>query len=136
MEMKDYEELEKRLCKHLEEISSHKSFDMGDIEAIDKISHSLKSIGYVKDNMYGKSSYGRGGMWNAQGSYGGMYPSDMYHDTYMGDAYGREGTHYVRGHYSRANDIEGPMQEMLKDPNISSNDRAIIERAMEIARKH
>lgn len=106
MEIRDYEELDKRLDKHLEEIKNHKSFDMGDIDAMNAITHTQKNICYLMEHKMGGSSFGNG-MWNAQGSYGrmmypqtrGMYPDDgMYPDSY-GD---RTGTHYVRGHYSRA----------------------------------
>lgn len=94
MEIRDWEELEKKLCKTTEEMIPRKSFDRADIDVIDKLVHSIDKIGKIKERkmteygmMDGSSSYGpRGGMWNAEGSYGHMM-DDSYGDRM---SYGRD----------------------------------------------
>lgn len=130
MEIRDYEALQKRLCKHIEEIANHKSFDMGDIEALDKILHSINQIDKKISFETGSYSYGNG-MWSAEGSYG-RGNNMMYRDNSYGN---RAGSHYVRGHYSMGEDTESEIKRMISDPNTSQNDKVILERSLEIMRR-
>lgn len=134
MEMKDWEELKKKLCKELEEMKQTKKFDMGDIEVIDKITHSIKSIGAImesEDGGYSQASrrmYSRDGMWNAEGSY-----DDGYN---RGNSYARRGMHYVRGHYSRGgDDLTEQIEEMMESGNLSMTEKTTLQKAMDILRK-
>lgn len=133
MEIRDYEDLKKKLCKELEEITKG-SLGMGEIEAVDKLTHSIKSICYIIENMENEySQYSRDGMWRANGSYrdGNSYNS------YRNDSYAnRRGTHYVRGHYSRAmDDVSEAIDEMMDDPNLSMDDKSTLRRARDMMRK-
>lgn len=109
MEMRDYMDLKKKLCKELEEISSSGKMDAAHIEMIDKLTHTIKNVdkiiesegGEHSQRMYSRDDYGRDnsmgrdGEWSAEGSYA---RDNGYED---GNSYARRGTHYVRGHYSR-----------------------------------
>lgn len=136
MEIRDYEELEKKLCKELEEMKNHKNLDMGDIEVIDKLTHSIKSIHKImEDDGYSQGMYSRDGMWNANGSYGRNYGDYNSNDGgyNRGNSYAR---HYVRGHYSRGEeDLSDSIREMMERGNLSMSDKNTLERAMEILRK-
>ena len=161
MEYRDYEELHKKLCKKLEDIATSKNFDMGDIEAIDKITHSMKSLIIIMENEDGGSSqyggsFGRGGMWNAEGSYrgnsyggngggnnggsyggsnGGSYGGSRTGSS-MNDSYaGNRGMHYVRGHYSRGDEVESEIRRMMEESNMSQSDKVTLERALDIIRR-
>ena len=102
MEMRDWEELKKKLCHTVDEMKQRKNFDRADIDVIDKLVHSIEKIDKIMMAEGGSSyagyrnSYGpmpeysnRNGMWSAEGS----YAND--------DSYGRSGTHFVNSHYSR-----------------------------------
>lgn len=93
MEMRDWHELKKKLCKTLDEMTARKSYDRADIDVIDKLTHSIEKIEKIIKSEEG-NSYGmtRGGMWNAEGSYNG-------------DSSMRDGG-YSMGRYSRANDYD------------------------------
>lgn len=109
MEMRDWEELEKKHCKTLDEMMQRKTFDRADIDVIDKLTHTIKDIRWILSNDMGSSyghygnsydnrmSGGKGGMWSAEGSYGNM-------DESYGN--GRSGMHYVNGHYSRNGEMD------------------------------
>lgn len=141
MELRDWEELKKKLCKELEEMKQTKKFDMGDIEVIDKITHSIKSISYIMENedggysqarysrrMYNRDdNYSQDGNWSAEGSY----------DNYGRDnSYARRGMHYVRGHYSRGGDeLTERIEEMMDRGDLSVTDKSTLQRAMDILRK-
>ena len=136
MEIKDWEELKKKLCKELEEMKQTKKFDMGDIEVIDKITHSIKSIGAIMESEdggysqggYSRRMYSRDGMWNAEGSY-----DDGYN---RGNSYARRGMHYVRGHYSRGGDeLTEQIEEMMESGNLSMTEKTTLQKAMDILRK-
>lgn len=86
MEIRDWEELKKKLCKTEEEMLQRKSFDRADIDVIDKLTNAIKNIVKIMSMETG-SSYGNGygygnsygnhdGMWTAEGSYrNGMMPN-------------------------------------------------------------
>lgn len=65
MEYREYEELKNNLCKELKEITSKKSMGMAEIEIIDKLTHSIKSINAILQCEEDMSS----GRWDSMGSY-------------------------------------------------------------------
>ena len=87
------------LCKELDTYKGKDKLGMSDLEIVNKLTDTIKNIdkiealeeGYAEaDGVYPR--YDRDGNWNAQGSYD------------RGNSYGR---HYVRGHYSMADDPQG-----------------------------
>lgn len=93
MSMKALEELKEMLCKELDEISAKGELTAGDLETVDKLSHSAKNIDkLIMSEQYG---YSGDGDWEARGSYG------------RGSSYANRGQHYVRGHYSRDDGMMG-----------------------------
>lgn len=139
MEMKDWEELKKKLCKDLEEMKQNNKFDRGDVDIIDRTTHAIKNIMYIMENeddgysqasrrMYSRDGYSRDGMWNAEGSY-----DDGYN---RGNSYARRGMHYVRGHYSRGGDeLTEQIEEMMESGNLSMTEKTTLQKAMDILRK-
>ena len=142
MELRQYEELKEKLCKELENITKKNSLNMGDVETIDKLVHSIKNIykieeeeggGYSQRMYNGRHSrgeYSQDGNWNARGSYGDGYG--------RGNSYARSGMHYVRGHYSRDDGSEmitERIEEMMNEGNISQSDKETLRRAMDVLRK-
>lgn len=160
MEVREYEDLKKKLCKELEDIKSRKNIGMAEIEIIDKLTHSIKNLdkiienegeggyseaGYRRYSRDGGNSY-RGGNWSAEGSYrGGNSYGDSYgNNSYDGDNYGngnsyaRRGQHYVRGHYSYGEDsdmLTQRIEEMMQDDRLGMEDKKTLRRAMDIMRK-
>lgn len=117
MNKKTMERLEHRLCTELDEISEKERLSTGDLDVIEKASHSLKSLAAIKANESGQGysqagypmgSHGRGGNWTAEGSYG--RPGMMYGD----DRGYSERSRDSMGRYSSA---EGPdaMRETLRE---------------------
>lgn len=92
MEVHEMMKLKESLCKELSDIAQKGAISAGDLDAITKLTDSIKDLGEIMEMEEGGEYSLRGGdgMWTAEGSYG------------RGNSYaGRRGTHYVRGHYSR-----------------------------------
>ena len=83
--MHKMEELREKLVKELEELSSKGELSMGSLDAIDKLTHSIKSI----DTILAMSGYS-----------GDEY---SYGRSYKRDSMGR----YARDNYSRARSYDG-----------------------------
>lgn len=151
MEAKDYEALKKKLCKELEEIKERKNLGMAEIEIIDKLTHSIKSIGAIMQMDEGEYSYGD---MSSRGSYRRSYDGRSYGDdnsgnysersynsrSYDGDrSYSNRGMHYVRGHYSHAGDdtdmLMDRIQDMMDSSGLSLDDKSILRKAMDVLRK-
>lgn len=80
--------------------------------------------------MYG-DEYSQDGGWRAEGTYG-----NRMRDSYRrGNSYAnREGSHYVRGHYSMTDGrdyLMSQMNDMMEDGSLSSQSRNALRRAME-----
>lgn len=140
MEIRDFEDLKKKLCRELEQIKGKSSLGMGEIEAIDKLTHSIKSLNSIIENeegegysqgYYNRRDYSRNdgdGMWEARGSYGDDYG--------RGNSYARRGMHYVRGHYSRAaEDVSEKIQEMMDESDLTIAEKGTLKKALEVLRK-
>ena len=87
--MYDLRNLREMLCKELDDIADKREMSAGDLDAIQKLTSSIKNT--YKIEMLEDGGYSRDGEWEAdmRGTYG------------RGSSYARRGTHYVRGHYSR-----------------------------------
>lgn len=136
MEVKDYESLKHKLCKELEEIKERKNMGMAEIEIIDKLTHAIKNIEYIMDQEEGGSSYRGRSYGRRMSSYDdGMH---SYNNSYGDDSSYARGRHYVRGHYSYADDmadITERLEELMDSNNLSLDDKSIIKKAMNIMRK-
>lgn len=109
MSMKAMDDLRDMLCKELDEIARKGELGAGDLEIAHKLTATIKNIDKIK--MMEDDGYSRGGDWEAdiRGAYG------------RGNSYERRGTHYVRGHYSRADAMER-MRTQLEEMYRSTDD--------------
>ena len=97
MDKKTMERLEHRLCAELDAIAEKDTMSIGDLDVVDKATHTLKSMNAIKMS----DGYSQAGGWTAQGVYGGgrsRADGPMYDD---GMSYRRD----RMGRYSRA---DGP----------------------------
>lgn len=126
MSKKAMYDLRDMLCKELDEISRKGELGAGDLEIAHKLTDTIKNIdkiemmeddGYSRDGDYSSDNdYSRGGDWQAdmRGTYG------------RGSSYARRGTHYVRGHYSRADSMEH-LREQINDMMRETDDDRVKE---------
>lgn len=126
MSKKAMYDLRDMLCKELDEISRKGELGAGDLDIVHKLASTIKNIdkiemmeddGYSRDGDYSRNGdYSRGGDWQAdmRGTYG------------RGSSYARRGTHYVRGHYSRADSMEH-LREQINDMMRETDDDRVKE---------
>lgn len=121
--MKHLEDLRETLCRELNEIAEKGELSAGDLETVDKLTHTLKNLDKI---MMGKG-YSNAGDWQAMGTYGrGMYRDDRYDTSYRGrkrDSMGR---------YSRADareDMADKLRRMMDDAP-DSRTREALEKAL------
>lgn len=90
MSMKAMEDLRDMLCEELDEIARKQEMSAGDLEAVHKLTDTIKNIDKISI-MEEDGEYSQAGDWEMEGrgSYG------------RGNSYANRGRHYVRGHYSR-----------------------------------
>ena len=89
--MESLHKLKKMMCRELDEISNKGDMSAGDLEAVHKLTDTIKNIDKI---MYleGDNEYSRGGDWDALGRYSrGRYPDMDYGD----HSNARRGQHYV-----------------------------------------
>lgn len=86
--MHEIHELKNRLCDELEEYGSKGKLDVGDLDVVDKLAHTIKNLDKIIES-YGYSETGR----VYDGSYDGMYDGRSY-------ARGRDARRDSRGRYS------------------------------------
>lgn len=146
MSERTYTELKGMLCDELEQIVSRGSITAGDLEAVHKLTDTIKNV--YKIEMYSEgenSSYDGYSNYNggSRGSYGGYNGSrGRSYGNYSNDG-GNGGTsmrgrHYVRGHYSYADGssmLEEKINEMMMDSRLSMEDKNTLKRAMDIISK-
>lgn len=125
MDAKTTMKIKDMICQKMEEIARTNTLSNSDIEKLNML-----IVGYEKllktEEMegiseYSQGRYSRGGNWTADGSYDNG-----------GNSYGM---HYVNGHYSRADAADmtrDHIQRMMSDRNMSSDDRRVLERAMNL----
>lgn len=85
MDMKSLEGLKAMLCDELEEIARKPEMSAGDLEAVHKLTDTIKNI--QKINMLEEDGY--------------SFAADEGRVYNRGNSYANRGKHYVRGHYSR-----------------------------------
>lgn len=123
---KSIAKLRDMLCRELDEVASKGELSAGDLEAVHKLTDTIKNIDKI-DMMEGGTSDDGG--WRASGTYsrdGRSYNS--YDDGTSSASYGR---HWVRGHYSRADGYSrGGIMEHLDSMMSEANpdERAMIQR--------
>ena len=106
-------DLREMLCKELDELARKGDLGAGDLEIAHKLTATIKNIDKIEmmeDDGY-SGRYSRGGDWEAD----------------VRGTYGR-GTHYVRGHYSRADShehIREQLEAMLRDADSDAMQTAI-----------
>lgn len=124
--MKHWSELRDTLCRELDEIAEKGELSAGDLETVDKLTHTLKNL----DKIMMGGEYSNAGDWYAMGNYG----RDGYRVDY------RDGTSYrgrkrdSMGRYSRT-DAREDMAEKLRrmvDDAPDSRTREALEKAMRI----
>ena len=118
--MESFYELKKILCRELEDVAKKGELSAGDLDVVDKLTHSIKSLvtimameegGYSNDGGYSgarrRDSMGR---YADSGSYGGSY-GRYYDDRSMDGGY--SGRRYSReeGKSSMIKQFESLMQE-------------------------
>ena len=117
MGMQSMYELREMLCRELDELTRKGELGAGDLDIAHKLTDTIKNIdkidrledeGYSRGMDYSRGRYSRDGNWEA----------DMRGTYNRGNSYERQGTHYVRGHYSRAESksaMRRQLQEMLDE---------------------
>lgn len=147
MSAKSMHELKEKLCDLLEEVTRNGDIKLGDLEAIDHLTASIKNLKRIDEMEENGYSYGMGD-WNASGNYSNRgYSNDGNGMGYSNGNYSNRGSygeddtmsgrrmHYVRGHYSRGDMIADRIEEMMEDNRLSVDDKSILKRAMDIMRK-
>lgn len=114
MSKKAMYELRNMLCDELDELARKGELGAGDLEIAHKLTATIKNIDKIE--MMEDDGYSRGGDWQAdmRGTYG------------RGSSYARRGTHYVRGHYSRADSMEH-LREQINDMMRETDDDRVKE---------
>lgn len=106
MSKKAMYDLRDMLCKELDELARKGELGAGDLEIAHKLTATIKNIDKI--DMMESDGYSGGGDWAAdmRGTYG------------RDSSYARRGSHYVRGHYSRADGVEHlrtQLNEMMRE---------------------
>ena len=130
MSMQTMDELREMLCRELEGIGKNGQLSAGDLDTAHKLTDTIKNIdkiammedsGYSQaDDYMPRNSYGRGGEWEASGTYGRGH-------SYNGDM-SRRGRGYSRADGQNNTDH---LRRMLNDPSLTPSQRDAIGRALE-----
>ena len=121
------EEFKQMLMRELEDIAKKGELSAGSLDAVDKLTHSIKSICYIIDNMDDEGSSGaRGRGRNARRDSMGRYSNDdmMYDMSYEGRSYENRGGNRSNrsGRYSRDND---EIMEQLRELEMNTDDSKV-----------
>lgn len=114
MSKKAMYDLRDMLCNELDELARKGELGAGDLEIAHKLTATIKNIDKI--DMMESDGYSSGGDWEAdmRGTYG------------RGSSYARRGSHYVRGHYSRADGVEH-LRTQLTDMMRETDDERVRE---------
>ena len=143
MDSRKMYEAKEMLCEELDKIVDSRQITKSNLDVIKDLTTSILNLMKICEREEGEYSYGRGG-WNASGTYSnGMMNSGRYsgNQSYQGysDGGNTSGRHYVRGHYSRAEDsstmLTDRIEEMMQEGNLSQNDKNTLRMAMDIIRR-
>ena len=127
--MDKMEELKKVLCDELDEIAKKGKLTAGDLDTVDKLTHSIKSIETIM-SMGGYSGENYGASY-ARGNRGGSYDNMSYRDGMGGGSYARRRDR--RGRYSRGysrDDMREELQELMEEAG-TEQEREAIRRCIE-----
>jgi len=126
MSKKAMYELRNMLCDELDELARKGDLGAGDLEIAHKLTDTIKNIDKIK--MMEDDGYSRDGDYSSDGDYsrGGDWQADMRGTYGRGSSYARRGTHYVRGHYSRADSMEH-LREQINDMMRETDDDRVKE---------
>ena len=137
--MESYTELKKMLCKELDEVAKKKELSAGDLEVVDKLTHSLKSLGAImamEDKYSGDYGYSGARRRDSMGRYADGGYSGRYYDDGSYDG-GYSGRRYSDGGYSgrRYSRDEGKMYllhqfEKLMDDASNPEEREVLQSAI------
>lgn len=121
------EEFKQMLMRELEDIAKKGELSAGSLDAVDKLTHSIKSICYIIDSMDDEGSSGaRGRGRNARRDSMGRYSNDdmMYDMSYDGRSYENRGGNRSNrsGRYSRDND---EIMEQLRELEMNTDDSKV-----------
>ena len=124
------EELKEMLCDELDKMAGKTSITKADLENIHMLTDTIKNIGKIK--MQEGEDYSGDGEWTARGNYSramSRRSRDSYGDnSYTNDYYIGEGT-------SRASrSMAASMEERMRDPNLSHEEKETLRRAMSLMR--
>lgn len=122
--MKHLEDLRETLCRELDEIAEKGELSAGDLETVDKLTHTLKNL----DKIMMGGEYSNAGDWYAMGNYG----RDGYRDDYRGGNSYRGRKRDSMGRYSRADakdDMADKLRRMMDDAP-DSRTRDALEKAL------
>lgn len=87
--------IKEKLCRELEEIAKQPDMSAGDLDAVDKMVHTVKNLMKI-EMMKQQDEYSRDGAWMARGSY-----------SQARDGYSRGNSYEVNGGYSQKRDSMG-----------------------------
>lgn len=143
MEAKTIKKNKDMICQKMDEMARMNALSNSDIEKQNMLIVSYEKLLKIEEmegiGEYSQGMYSRDGRWVAEGSYGRGNSYNSYGDNSYGYDDGmsgaRTGTHYVRGHYSRAEASDmtrDHIRKMMSEGNMSESDRRTLERAMEI----
>lgn len=127
--MKKMEELKDMLCEELDKMAGKSSINKQDLENIHMLTDTIKNIDKIK--MYEGQEYSGDGEWNASGRYSrGMSRRNSYADnSYTND--------YIIGaqeDYSRGHSMHKSIEDKMRDPNLSYEEKETLRRAMSLLR--
>lgn len=122
---RNMEELKAMICKELEEIAEKGELSAGDLDTVYKLVITKEKLLRIEE-IEGDMGYSNAGDWRAEGN----YSRDYMRNYNNGSSYANRGKHYVRGHYSYADDIRGKLREMMEGSQLTASQRQVMERAM------
>lgn len=128
--MEFYYDLKKKLCKELEEIADKRELSAGDLEVVDKLTHSIKSIVTIMAMDDSGYSYNDGYSGARRRDSMGRYADGEYDDGYSGRRYSDGG--YSGRRYSRDEGKSHMVQqfEKLMDDASSQEEREVLQSAI------
>ncbi len=130
--MKHMEELKEMLCEELDKIANKGTMSAGDLDMVDKLSHSIKSLstieamdGYSQEDGYSMrgNSYARRdgrGRYSREGSYEGSYRGGSNRGSSNRGSYNS-----YRGYSRDGEDMVEQLEDMLEDAPDMKTKKAI-----------
>lgn len=108
--MHEIHELKNRLCDELEEYGSKGKLDVGDLDVVDKLAHTIKNLDKIIET-YGYSETGR----SYDGMYDGSYDGRSYARGRMNARRDSRGRYSSRGYSMDTASMVQELRELMKD---------------------